>query len=126
MAIKSPEKANSRKRLSLKQSEKLQKPKPKPIKNKKHIGSSFDDFLEQENLLAEANAVAIKRVLAFKLQEAMDKKGLTKSEMAKKMHTSRSALSRFLDPENISITLATMEKAAIAIGKRLEIKLVNS
>jgi antitoxin HicB len=94
--------------------------------NKKHIGSSFDDFLEQENLLAEANAVAIKRVLAFKLQEAMDKKGLTKSEMAKKMHTSRSALSRFLDPENISITLATMEKAAMAIGKRLEIKLVNS
>ncbi len=52
--------------------------------NKKHIGSSFDDFLEQENLLAEANAVAIKRVLAFKLQEAMDKKGLSKSEMAKK------------------------------------------
>ena len=94
--------------------------------NKKHIGSSFDDFLEQENLLAEANAAAIKRVLAFKLQEAMDKKGLTKSEMAKKMHTSRSALSRFLDPENISITLATMEKAALAMGKRLEVKLVKA
>lgn len=94
--------------------------------NKKHIGSSFDDFLEQENLLAEANAVAIKRVLAFKLQEAMDKNGLTKSEMAKRMHTSRSALSRFLDPDNISITLATMEKAALAMGKRLEVKLVKA
>lgn len=94
--------------------------------NKKHIGSSFDDFLEQENLLVESNAIALKRVLAFQLQEAMDKKGLTKSDMAKKMHTSRSALSRFLDPENISITLTTMEKAAIAIGKRLEIKLIKA
>lgn len=94
--------------------------------NKKHIGSSFDDFLEQENLLAEANAVAIKRVLAFKLQQEMDKKGLTKSEMAKRMHTSRAALSRFLDPQNISITLATMEKAAIAMGKKLEVKLVRA
>lgn len=94
--------------------------------NKKNIGSSFDDFLEQENLLAEANAVAIKRVLAFKLQQEMDKKGLTKSEMAKRMHTSRAALSRFLDPQNISITLATMEKAAIAMGKKLEIKLVRA
>jgi antitoxin HicB len=94
--------------------------------NKKHIGSSFDDFLEQENLLIESNAIALKRVLAFQLQEAMNKSGLTKSEMAKKMHTSRSALSRFLDPENISITLTTMEKAATAIGKRLEIKLVRA
>ena len=94
--------------------------------NKKHIGSSFDDFLEQENLLVESNAIALKRILAFQLQEAMDKKGLTKSDMAKKMHTSRSALGRFLDPENISITLTTMEKAAIAIGKRLEIKLVKA
>lgn len=94
--------------------------------NKNHIGSSFDEFLEQENVLAEVNAVAIKRVLAYKLQEAMDKKGLTKSEMAKRMHTSRAALDRFLDPENISITLATMEKAAIAMGKKLEIKLVRA
>ncbi|HXW53118.1 MAG TPA: helix-turn-helix transcriptional regulator [Myxococcota bacterium] len=94
--------------------------------NKKHIGSSFDNFLEQENLLIESNAVALKRVLAFQLQEAMNKNGLTKSEMAKKMHTSRSALSRFLDPDNISITLTTMEKAATAIGKRLEIKLVRA
>jgi len=94
--------------------------------NKKHIGSGFDEFLEQENLLAEASAIAVKRVLAFKLQEAMDKKGLTKAEMAKRMRTSRAALGRFLDPENISITLATMEKAAVAIGKKLEIRLVKA
>jgi antitoxin HicB len=94
--------------------------------NKKHVGSSFDNFLEQDDLLAEANAVAIKRVLAFKLRQAMEKNGFSKAEMAKRMHTSRSALDRFLDPENISITLATMEKAAIAMGKRLEIKLVNA
>lgn len=94
--------------------------------NKKHIGSSFDDFLEQENLLAETNAIAVKRVLAYKLQQEMNKQGLTKSEMAKRMHTSRAALDRFLDAENISITLASMEKAAIAMGKRLEIKLVRA
>lgn len=93
---------------------------------KKHLGSSFDEFLESEELLTEANAVAVKRVLAWKLQEAMEKNGLTKSEMADRMHTSRSALSRFLDPENISITLATMEKAAKAIGKKLEITLKNA
>lgn len=91
---------------------------------KKHVGSSFDEFLEEEELLAEANAIAVKRVIAFKLQQAMDKKGVTKSEMAKRMHTSRSALLRFLDPENISVTLMTMERAARAIGKRLEVKLV--
>ena len=93
---------------------------------KKHLGSSFDEILESEELLTEANAVAVKRVLAWKLQEAMEKNGLTKSEMADRMHTSRSALSRFLDPENISITLATMEKAAKAIGKKLEITLKNA
>ena len=93
---------------------------------KKHIGSSFDDFLESEELLAETNAVAVKRVLAWKLQEEMKKNGLTKSEMAGRMHTSRSALSRFLDPDNISITLVTMDKAARAIGKRLEITLKNA
>lgn len=93
---------------------------------KKHIGSSFDDFLESEEMLTEANAVAVKRVLAWKLQEAMKEEGVTKSEMAERMHTSRSALSRFLDPDNISITLATMEKAAKAIGKRLEITLKNA
>lgn len=98
----------------------------KTPKRKLDIGSSFDDFLAQEDLLAEANAVAIKRVLAFKLQQEMDKKGITKSEMAKRMHISRAALSRFLDPENISITLATMEKAAIAMGKKLEVKLVRA
>lgn len=90
---------------------------------KAHVGSSFDEFMESEELATEINAIAVKRVLAFKLKEAMEKKGLNKSQMAEKMHTSRSALERFLDPNNISITLATMEKAARAIGKRLEIKL---
>jgi hypothetical protein len=94
--------------------------------NKNHIGSSFDEFLESEGILAETNAIAVKRVLAFKLEEAMKKQGITKTTMADRMHTSRAALSRFLDPENISITLATMEKAARAIGKKIEIKLTNA
>lgn len=93
--------------------------------NKKHVGSSFDDFLEQEELLAEINALAVKRVLAFKLQKEMERKRISKKEMAEKMHTSRSALDRFLDPGNISVTLGTMEKAARAVGQHLQIKLVK-
>jgi len=93
---------------------------------KRHVGSTFDEFMESEELATEINAIAVKRVLAFKLKEAMEKKGLSKSQMAEKMHTSRSALERFLDPDNISVTLATMEKAARAIGKRLEIKLKSA
>ena len=92
------------------------------MKNK-HIGSDFDDFLEAEDILAESEAVAVKRVIAFQMQEMMKKKHLSKTELAKRMHTSRSALDRLLDPTNVSITLQTLEKAALALGKRLRIKL---
>lgn len=92
------------------------------MKNK-HAGSDFDDFLEEEGILAESEAVAVKRVIAFQMQEMMKKKHISKSELAKRMHTSRSALDRLLDPTNVSITLQTLEKAALALGKRLRIKL---
>lgn len=92
------------------------------MKNK-HTGSDFDDFLEEEGILAESEAVAVKRVIAFQMQEMMKKKHLSKTELAKRMHTSRSALDRLLDPTNVSITLQTLEKAALALGKRLRIKL---
>ena len=88
----------------------------------KHIGSSFDDFLEEEGILAETEAVAIKRVIAYKLAQLMERQHISKTAMARQMKTSRSALDRLLDPQNTSITLQTLERAAHAIGKRLRIE----
>lgn len=85
----------------------------------KHIGSSLNDFLAEENLLVESELVAIKRILAAQVEQAMHDKHMSKTTMAKKMGTSRSALERLLDAKNTSITLYTLEKAARAIGKRL-------
>lgn len=92
------------------------------MKNK-HLGSSFDDFLEEEGLRAETEAAAIKRVIAYQIEMEMKRAKLTKSAMAEKMRTSRSALDRLLDPANVSITLQTLERAALALGKNLKIKL---
>ncbi|MDI7262035.1 MAG: Fis family transcriptional regulator [Thermodesulfobacteriota bacterium] len=92
------------------------------MKNK-HLGSSFDDFLEEDGLRAETEATAIKRVIAYQIEMEMKRAKLTKSAMAEKMRTSRSALDRLLDPANVSITLQTLERAALALGKNLKIKL---
>ena len=92
------------------------------MKNK-HIGSNFDDFLQDEGLMVEAEATAIKRVLAFQIQQEMEELNLLKSALARLMNTSRSSLDRLLDPENTSVTLVTMESAAIALGKKLKIQL---
>ncbi|MBS3917560.1 MAG: XRE family transcriptional regulator [Deltaproteobacteria bacterium] len=92
------------------------------MKNK-HLGSSFDDFLEENGLRAETEATAIKRVIAYQIEMEMKRAKLTKSAMAEKMRTSRSALDRLLDPANASITLQTLERAALALGKNLKIKL---
>jgi len=87
--------------------------------SKRHIGSGFDDFLRDEGLLAQAEAVAIKRVLAYQIERAMKEKGLTKAALAKLMSTSRAQLDRLLDPENPSVTLQTLGRAAHVLGKRL-------
>jgi len=91
--------------------------------NKKHIGSKFDDFLKEENLLEQVHAAAIKRVVAYQIVEEMKLKKLTKTEMASRMKTSRAALKRLLDPDNASITLFTLERAASALGKKLKVEL---
>jgi predicted XRE-type DNA-binding protein len=88
-----------------------------------HIGSTLDDFLAEEDLLAEAEAVAIKRVVAFQLRQRMTEQQLTKAELARRMGTSRSALDRLLDPDNASVTLLTLERAAKALGQRIRIEL---
>ena len=91
--------------------------------NKKHIGSNFDDFLKEEKIYEQVQATAIKRVIAYQIAEEMKKKNLTKTEMASRMKTSRAALERLLDPENASITLITLERAASALGKKLTVQL---
>jgi hypothetical protein len=89
-----------------------------------HLGSSLDEFLEEEGLLAEAEAVAVKRVLAFQLAQFMLEQRVSKSEMARRMNTSRAAVDRLLDPESESATLITLEKAASALGRRLHVELI--
>jgi hypothetical protein len=91
--------------------------------NKKNIGSKFDDFLKEENLLEEVQAAAVKRVIAYQIAEEMKRNRLTKTEMASRMNTSRAALERLLDPDNASITLITLERAASALGKKLKVEL---
>jgi antitoxin HicB len=88
-----------------------------------HIGSRLDDLLGDEGLLAEAQAIAIKRVIAFQFEQAMQQQHLSKAELARRMGTSRSALDRLLDPDNPSVTLLTLEKAAQALGQRIRIEL---
>jgi DNA-binding Xre family transcriptional regulator len=92
------------------------------MKNR-HLGSDFDDFLKKEGTLAEVEAAAVKRVIAFEIEQMMKEKGLSKTAMARKMATSRSALERLLDPGNVSVTLQTLERAALALDKRLKIEL---
>ena len=91
--------------------------------NKKHVGSDFDDFLKDDGIYEQVQAVAIKRVIAYQIAEEMKKKKLSKTEMANRMKTSRAALERLLDPENASITLITLERAASALGKKLSVQL---
>jgi predicted XRE-type DNA-binding protein len=90
---------------------------------KTHIGSDFDDFLRDERLVDDAEAVAAKRVIAFQIAQEMERCNLSKSEMANRMRTSRPAVDRLLDPANPSVTLSTLERAAAAVGKRLKIEL---
>jgi antitoxin HicB len=91
--------------------------------NNKYIGSNFDDFLQEEGILGETEQIAVKRVLAMQITELMKEKNLSRTEMARRMCTSRSALNRLLDPENASVTLQTMDRAAFVLGKHLHLEL---
>ncbi len=91
---------------------------------KKNIGSSFDSWLREEGMFEDVASAAIKRVLARQLEATMKEKKVTRTEMARQMHTSRAALNRLLDPENDSVTLATLRKAAHAVGREIRLELV--
>lgn len=97
----------------------------KTRKRMDHSGSTFDSFLEEEGIREEVEAVAIKRVLAWQLEQAMREQQETKQAIAKKLRTSRSQLDRLLDPRNVSVTLDTITRAARALGKRIIIRVAD-
>ena len=89
-----------------------------------YIGSSFSDYLKEQGSLEETTAVALKRVLAWQLRQAMEQEQISKNAMAKAMNTSRSQLDRILDPENERLQLNTLISAARVLGRELHIELV--
>jgi antitoxin HicB len=95
----------------------------KSAKRNPHHGSSFDSFLEEEGLLEEVTAKAIKRVMSWQLQQAMKQRKVSKAALAKLLRTSRSQLDRILDPTNDQVSLASLVRTAHAVGKRVRFEL---
>ena len=93
-------------------------------KKKGKVGSSFDDFLAEQGILEACEEQAVKQILAEQIKAAMEKDRLTKVAMAIRMRTSRRALDRLLDPTNTSVTLHTLQRAAVAIGRQLRLELI--
>ena len=90
---------------------------------KRNLGSDFDDFLKEEGMLKEATAVAVKRVIAWQIEQEMAAQRITKTAMAKKMRTSRASLNRLLDENDTSLTLTTLAGAAATLGRRIKFEL---
>jgi antitoxin HicB len=88
-----------------------------------HIGSDFEDFLSEEGILAECQLAATKALISLQIADAMKAKGLTRTAMAAEMKTTRHQLDHLLDPDNDSVTLATLKLAAKALGKTLRLEL---
>ena len=80
--------------------------------------------MQEESLLESSTAVALKRVIAWQIDQEMKAQKLTKTELAKRMHTSRAALNRLLDENDSSITLTTLASAAAVLGKKVSLQLV--
>ena len=97
----------------------------KAKKKKGYIDRSetFDEFLDKEGLLSETEDAAVKEIIADQIRVAMDKQGLSKTEMAARMNTSRRQLDRLLDPDDPSVTLSTLRRAASAVGRNLRVEL---
>ena len=87
--------------------------------NKKYIGSDFDDFLNEYDILEETESATIKRVLIYELNKKIETEKITKTLVAKELKTSRSSLDRILNPKNNSMTLTTMERIATFLGRKL-------
>ncbi len=91
--------------------------------SKKHHGSSLDDFLKDEGVFEEAQALAVKEVVVWQLTEAMQERSLTKTKLAALLKTSRSQVDRLLDPTR-DVTLTTLLRAAALVGRKVQIELV--
>lgn len=109
-----PNRARSRARTTRRRS---------PRKANPHQGPSVESFLREEGIFEETAARAVKEVLVLQIEAAMAREGITKVEMARRMATSRAALDRLLDPGNGSVTLATLFRAASALGAELRVEL---
>jgi antitoxin HicB len=92
-------------------------------KGKGGLGQSFDDFLKEEGIFEETQAIAIKRVMAMQIEDAMKAQSIGKTEMARRMGTSRSQLDRLLDPKHADVKIATLVRAAEALGRSLRLEL---
>jgi antitoxin HicB len=104
----------------------MSKKASKATRRNPHTGSSFDAFLEEEGILEEVREETIKAVLAFQLARAMAERKLSKKRMAEALGTSRTQVARLLDPGNDAVTLASLNKAARLLGKRLRLDLVDA
>jgi predicted XRE-type DNA-binding protein len=91
-----------------------------------HRGSSFADFLENQGVAPEVTVLALKRVLSVQLQEIIEAEKMSKTQLAARMHTSRAAVDRLLDPSNSSLTFASVGKAAAALGRKIEVRFVTT
>lgn len=91
-----------------------------------HRGSTLDSFLADEGVLEEFQARAIKEVVAWQLAEAMKERKLSKSRLAREMHTSRTQVDRVLDPDAGNVTIETLQRAAAIVGRRLHLELVDA
>lgn len=90
----------------------------------KRRGPSLDSFLDEQGVLAEFQAKAIKEVIAWQLAEAMRERKLSKAKLARLMHTSRTQVDRVLDPGDGNVTIETLQRAAAVVGRRVELALV--
>lgn len=94
--------------------------------NNPHRGSDLSDFLEDEGILAEVETLALKRLVAHELQQILEEEKISKTQLAARMKTSRASLDRILDPTNPSLTVASLGKAAAALGRKVEFRFVSS
>ena len=89
-----------------------------------HLGSTLDDFLKEEGIYEEATTAAIKQVIAWQPTEEMKKKSIIKKRLAELLHTSRAQIDRILDPDKGNVTIETLQRAAVLLGRQLRVDLI--
>jgi antitoxin HicB len=93
------------------------------MRDNPHFGTTLDSYLQSEGILEHTQAVALKRVIAYQLQDILKQQNLTQADLARKMHTSKAAINRLLNPDNTSVTLHTLLKAVHVLGKKISLSI---